>query len=97
MNPTTKQCVPCPITGCKICSSFTTCQICDYTANYWANGSTTSCTLCSAANNSFINMSAPNYPCVLCNINQCTLCQSLTVCLACNTTNQYFLNITNLC
>ena len=46
----------------------------------------------------FINVSDSSYPCVLCNLNNCITCSSLTACSVCNTTNQYYLNASdNLC
>ncbi len=62
--------------NCLICVPSTTCQKCNYLANYYLLANNT-CAICNTVN-MFINISDSNYPCTLCNLIGCTTCTNLT-------------------
>jgi hypothetical protein len=43
----------------------------------------------------FINTTDPSWPCISCTLSNCTTCFSLTQCSSCDTSNGYFLNVSD--
>jgi hypothetical protein len=92
-NATSMLC-ECNITACVFCASLTTCVDCNETMNYVVLPNN-SCQLCQANLNYFAD--AITNTCVLCTLNECVTCSSLTQCTACNTANAYYVGTGGTC
>jgi cysteine-rich repeat protein len=105
-------CETCALPYCLSCSSLSTCDVCDNSANYFPNesqqceyctlsycvvcSSLSTCDVCDSDANYFIN--ATTQLCQPCSLNGCVTCSSLVTCDTCNSSANLFINdTTQLC